>query len=84
MPAPTGNRAVPVLDVDLFADTNLVDPYPMHEDLRESGAVVYLERYRVWAMARHAEVYAALTDYETFCSSVGGRIRSRSALSAPA
>jgi cytochrome P450 len=62
---------VPVLDVDPFAEANLVDPYQMHEQLRESGAVVYLERYRVWAMARHTEVYAALTDHETFCSSRG-------------
>lgn len=71
MSATAENSSVTVLDVDPFAETNLVDPYPMHEDLRESGAVVYLERYRVWAMARHAEVYAALTDHETFCSSRG-------------
>ncbi|WP_329061638.1 cytochrome P450 [Amycolatopsis sp. NBC_01480] len=71
MPATAGNSTAPVLGVDPFAETNLADPYPMHEDLRESGAVVYLERYRVWAMARHAQVYAALTDHETFCSSRG-------------
>lgn len=71
MPATAGNSTAPVLDVDPFAETTLVDPYPMHERLREAGAVVYLERYRVWAMARHAEVYAALTDHETFCSSRG-------------
>lgn len=63
--------AIEVLDIDPFTDENLADPYPMHERLREAGPVVYLERYRVWAMARHAEVYASLTDHETFCSSRG-------------
>lgn len=71
MSATVPNSTVTVLDVDPFAETNLVDPYPMHEQLREAGAVVYLERYRVWAMARHAEVHAALTDHDTFCSSRG-------------
>ncbi|MFE6616456.1 cytochrome P450 [Amycolatopsis sp. NPDC057786] len=63
--------AIEVLDIDPFTDENLADPYPMHERLREAGPVVYLERYRVWAMARHAEVYASLTDHDTFCSSRG-------------
>lgn len=65
-----GDTAV-VLDVDPFTDENLADPYPMHERLREAGPVVRLERHRVWAMARHAEVYAALTDHDTFCSGRG-------------
>ena len=34
-------------------------------------AVVWLERYGVWAMARYAEVHTALRDWETFCSSAG-------------
>jgi cytochrome P450 len=65
------HSTVTVLDIDPFTDENLADPYPMHERLREAGPVVYLERYRVWAMARHAEVYASLTDHDTFCSSRG-------------
>ena len=64
-------RDVAVLDIDPFAENNLTDPYPMHERLREAGPVVYLERYRVWAMARHHEVYASLGDHETFCSGRG-------------
>jgi cytochrome P450 len=32
---------------------------------------VWLERYEVWASARHAEVQAALTDWEAFSSAAG-------------
>ncbi|GAB3292149.1 cytochrome P450 [Parasphingorhabdus pacifica] len=66
---PGGTAAV--LDVDPFAESNLVAPYTMHERLRDAGPVVYLDRYQVWAMARHHEVHASLTDHETFCSSRG-------------
>jgi 4-methoxybenzoate monooxygenase (O-demethylating) len=63
--------AAPVLDVDPFADDFLREPDAHHEQLREVGPVVFLERYGVWAMARFAEVRAALRDHETFCSSAG-------------
>jgi cytochrome P450 len=56
---------------DPFADATLYDPYPMYASLRELGPVVWLERYETWAMARHAEVYAALGDFATYCSSGG-------------
>jgi hypothetical protein len=62
---------VPSLDVDPFDEARLADPYPLHELLRNTAPVVYLDRYRVWAMARHDEVYSALTDHATFCSSRG-------------
>jgi cytochrome P450 len=59
------------LDVDPFDETNLAAPYPMHCRLRDAGPVVFLPRYGVWAMARHQEVYASLTDHESFCSGRG-------------
>jgi cytochrome P450 len=58
----------PCIDLDPFADDFLRDPDPQHERLREAGPVVFLERYGVWAMARFAQVHAALRDHETFCS----------------
>jgi cytochrome P450 len=61
----------PVLADDPFAPEVLADPYPFHERMREAGPVVYLERYGVWAMARHAEVVNALSDWETFSSAAG-------------
>jgi 4-methoxybenzoate monooxygenase (O-demethylating) len=62
---------VPILDLDPFSDEFLSDPHRFHEQLREAGPVVRLERYGVWAMARHEQVHATLGDWETFCSSAG-------------
>jgi cytochrome P450 len=61
----------PVSSVDPFADDFLAKPYPFHAELREAGPVVWLERYGLWACARHAEVHASLSDWETFCSAAG-------------
>jgi cytochrome P450 len=62
---------VPSSELDPFADEFLDEPYPAHEDLREAGPAVWLSRYRVWAMARHEHVSAALRDHETYCSRRG-------------
>lgn len=61
----------PVSSIDPFAAEFFRDPWPRHEELREAGPVVWLERYGIWAMARYDEVHAALLDWETFCSSAG-------------
>ena len=39
----TDSASIPELDVDPYAFDNLIDPYPMHERLRESGPVVTCE-----------------------------------------
>ena len=65
------DRGAAVSDVDPFSDEFLNEPYPFHERLREAGAVVWLERYGIWASARHAEVQAARTDWEAFSSAAG-------------
>ena len=61
----------PVSDLDPFAPEFLEDPYPYHDALREAGPVVWLEKYDLCAMARYQQVRAALSDWETFCSSRG-------------
>jgi cytochrome P450 len=61
----------PVLDVDPFAADFLRDPHPFHALLRDAGPVVFLPRYQIWAMARFAEVHAAMRDHRAFCSSAG-------------
>src|SRR4051795_5160673 len=66
-----GSSAVPHLDVDPFAMDFFADPYPTHELLREAGPVVYLDKWNVYGVARHAEVHAVLNDPATFCSSRG-------------
>ena len=62
---------VPILDDDPFDPAVLVDPYGFYARMRDAGAVVYLGRYGVWAMARHADVAQALGDWETFSSAAG-------------
>src|SRR5579872_6712090 len=62
---------VPHSPIDPFGAEFLLDPYPFFERLREAGPVVYLDRYGVWALARHAECAAALVDAKSFCSSRG-------------
>lgn len=61
----------PTSAIDPFSDAFLGNPYGYHEELREAGPVVWLETYGIYAMARHAEVHASLTDWETFCSGRG-------------
>ncbi len=62
---------VPVSPIDPFSIAFLRNPHPAHEALREAGPVVWLERYEVYAAARHAEVRQILDDPATFCSSRG-------------
>src|SRR6202051_2227715 len=63
--------ARPASTIDPFSHEFLRDPYPRHEALREAGPVVWLEQYGVWEMGRRQEVHAALTDWQTYCSSAG-------------
>jgi hypothetical protein len=67
----TATGGAPVSSIDTFSDDFLTDPYPFHEELRETGAVVWLERYGIFASARHSEVHAGLSNWETFCSAAG-------------
>ena len=68
--ASTTERA-PHLDIDPFSVAFLSDPYPDHARMRDAGPVVHLTRYGIFAMARHAEVFAALNDWRTYSSARG-------------
>lgn len=63
--------SAPRVGIDPFDEAFLADPYAHHAALREAGPVVWLEPISCFAMARHAEVAAALQDHETFCSKRG-------------
>src|SRR5229473_3470599 len=69
--ASTGNGTGAVVNGSWDIPHVDVDPYPTHELLREAGPVVYLDKWNVYAVARHAEVHAVLNDPLTFCSSRG-------------
>jgi cytochrome P450 len=60
-----------ISDIDPFSDTVLADPFPAHAALRDAGPVVRLSRYGIYAVARHAEVHAVLSDWGNYCSSRG-------------
>jgi 4-methoxybenzoate monooxygenase (O-demethylating) len=60
-----------MLEFDPFADAFRRDPEGFYAPVREAGAVVFLERYGIWLLARFAEVRAALRDPERFCSAAG-------------
>jgi 4-methoxybenzoate monooxygenase (O-demethylating) len=58
-------------DLDPFTPEVLADPFEVHRTLRDLGPVVWLRKYDVYALARHAEVYAALHDPASFSSATG-------------
>lgn len=63
-----GARA-PTIDIDVFGEEFLANPYGYHAQVRDAGPVFYLRKYGIYGMARHAEVSAALKDWQTFISS---------------
>jgi cytochrome P450 len=69
--AAAATRPAPQLDIDPFSVAFLTDPYPDHARMRDAGPVVYLTPYGIYAMARHAEVSAGLTDWRTYSSARG-------------
>ncbi|WP_407157784.1 cytochrome P450 [Bradyrhizobium sp. STM 3557] len=71
VPAAAAAAAIPHLDIDPFSIPFFDDPYPAHDEMREAGPVVYLDRWNVYGVARYAEVHAVLNDPLTFCSSRG-------------
>ncbi|WP_433368014.1 cytochrome P450 [Streptosporangium sp. CA-115845] len=61
----------PSLDLDLFSDEALTDPFPLYQLIRDTAPAVYLPRYDAWALGRYADVRAALADWESFSSAQG-------------
>jgi cytochrome P450 len=63
--------SVPTLDIDPFCQAFFDDPFPAHAALRDAGPAVYLPRYDLFAIARHEDVQAALTNWTDFSSARG-------------
>ncbi|MFI0813940.1 cytochrome P450 [Streptomyces echinatus] len=61
----------PTTPLPLFDEPVLADPFPAYGTLRCTGAVVHLEEYGVWAVARHADVAAILKTPDIFGSETG-------------
>jgi cytochrome P450 len=69
--APRAVCSRPELDIALWSDEALLDPYPLWRELREAGPAVWLSRSELWALPRYAEVRDALGDWRTYTSSQG-------------
>ncbi len=48
------------LDVDLYDDAAIVDPYPLYREIRDRGPAVWLSAHGAWAIGRFHDVRAAL------------------------
>ena len=71
MTSPTRTAETATLRFDPFDEAVLGDPYAHHAVLRDTAPVVLFEPGGYYAMARHAEVQAALKDWQTFVSGRG-------------
>ncbi len=61
----------PSIDVDLFSDEAIADPYPLYAQIRDRGPVVWLEREDMWVISRFEDVRAALRADSTLLSGDG-------------
>lgn len=62
---------MPVSNIDVWSDENLIDPFPMYKILRDMGPVTYLERHDCYAVTRFKDVKHVLSDWESFSSAAG-------------
>ncbi len=71
MESTTMAEHAPLLDLDLFSEASLRDPFDDYRTLRDAGPAVRLKRPDVYAIGRFAEVQAALRDSEALISGEG-------------
>ena len=62
---------VPHLEIDPFSIDYFDNLHPSQELLRETGPLIYLDRWKIFGVARYAEVHTVLNDPATFCSGRG-------------
>jgi cytochrome P450 len=62
------------LEYDPYDYETFCDPYPIFARLREEAPVYHNEKLDFWLLTRHADVLAALNDFERFSSSQGPTI----------
>jgi cytochrome P450 len=65
------NTNAPASDMDLHTDAALSDPYPLYRRMRDLGAVVWMERYAMFALSRFHDVRAAAANADVFSSAQG-------------
>ncbi|MCF7553672.1 cytochrome P450 [Pseudonocardia sp. WMMC193] len=68
---------VPVVDLDPYDEAVLADPRGFQETLRETGPLVWLSRYEVYAAGRYEEVRAGLANHRDLVSGYGVGVTDR-------
>src|SRR4029450_493728 len=61
----------PELDVDLYTDAAIADPYPLYRAIRDLGPAVWLRAHSAWAVGRVDDVRAALRADQVLVSGHG-------------
>ena len=61
----------PVCDIDFYSDESIRDPYPVYEELRGLGPVVYLSRHDLYALPNYREVSEVLRQPHRFSNARG-------------
>jgi 4-methoxybenzoate monooxygenase (O-demethylating) len=60
-----------ILDIDPFSIPSLEDPLRLHHEIRESGSVVWLKPYGMYAVGRYDEARDVLSDHTRFTTTAG-------------
>ncbi|MGA1052129.1 MAG: cytochrome P450 [Ilumatobacteraceae bacterium] len=68
---------VPEIEVDLWSEAVLRDPYPTYARLRALGRVLFDSERNAYVLAGYDEVRLALQDWETFSSADGVAVNDR-------
>jgi cytochrome P450 len=61
----------PATTRDLYSDELLLDPYPVYEELRSQGPVVWMEAHGAYVLPRFEQCRDALRNWRVFTSSQG-------------
>ena len=69
--AAASQTSCPTSDLDFFSHDYITDPYAYHEELLETGPLIWLNKWQVFFAPRYAEYQAIATDWKDFCSSAG-------------
>lgn len=63
--------ACPSLDVDLYDDAAIAEPYEYYRAIRDAGPAVWLPQHGLWAIGRFADVRRVLRNHRVFSSARG-------------
>lgn len=68
---PRKPAGVPAYKPDIYSDEAIIDPHPHYKRLRDLGSVVWLTKYKAYALPRYSQCKAVLRDDTTFLSGTG-------------